>query len=283
MIEPSPSELTRTEKQRKRALAKRPAPSEKEAAKLEPAKERLKAARDARLSSVPRTKVRFAGPRAVEVSSPHTDDVGWSAQMSDALATCDGRVASFLQMTASSGAPTQDIQSQTDANRYGEEVEEILAFAAENAPNNPVETALLIQMAACHRASMTMVRGVQTAPRRDQQADSVRLMNQTMRTFAAQAEALHKLRTGGKQQVEVRYVYVDARTQTVVNGGSGDGGGAPKSQQPHAPALLAGPPVAGGLPVWGADAGGDAVPIACDPGQAPLPDARRQESGSTEG
>lgn len=272
-----------TDRARKRALAKRPDPTEKEAAKLEPAKERVKAAREARQSIVPRTKVRFVGPQRVEVSSPHSDDGGWSAQLSDALATCDGRVASFLQMTASNGAPTQDIQSQEQADRYGDEVEEILAFAAENAPKNPVETALLIQMAACHRASMQMVRGVQTAPRRDMQADSVRLMNQTMRTFAAQAEALHKLRTGGKQQVEVRYVYVDARTQTVVNGGSGDGGGPPKIQQPHAPALFSGPAPAGGLPVWSADAGGDALPIACDPGQAPMPDARRQESGSAEG
>lgn len=272
-----------TDRARKSALAKRPDPTESEAERLEPAKERVKVARRDRRSCVPRTKSRFVGPQRVEVSSPHSDDTGWSAQMADALATCDGRVSSFLQMSASSAAPTQDIKSQEQADRYGEEVEEILAFAAENAPSNPVETALLIQMAACHRASMAMVLSVQAASRRDVQSDSVRLMNQTMRTFAAQAEALHKLRTGGKQQVEVRYVYVDARTQTVVNGGAGEGGGPPNIQQPHAPAFLAGPAAPGGLPMWGADASGDALSVASDPRQAPLPDARREKPRRPEG
>jgi len=126
---------------------------------------------------------------------------------------------------------------------------------------------------------MKMSAHLHNATTRDGLTDYARMMNQTMRTFAAQVEALSKLRTGGKQQVEVRYVYVDARTQTVVNAGGEAGGVEPISEQPHAPRAL-GHAVAAGLPMWGADARGDALPVASDQGEAPLPDARGQKPRS---
>lgn len=269
------------EKKRAKLLAERPAPTEKQAANIAAASARVTGKRqDASRPRAPHTKVGFVGPNKVLVASPHTDDVGWAAQMADALGTADGRVVDMIQSAASRVTSVKSVGSQGDADRHGAEAEQVLAFIAENAPANPVEASLLMQMAAVQQVSMAMVAGALQTDRRDAQADYARLMNQTMRTFSAQAETLHKLRTGGKQQVEVRYVYVDARTQTLVTGGSGQGGALPFVEQPHAPGAI-GHAVATGLPMWSADAGGNAVPIASREGAEPLSDARREKPRRT--
>jgi hypothetical protein len=202
--------------------------------------------------------------------------------MADALGTADGRVVEMLQSAASRASSVRTVSSQDDADRHGAEAEQVLAFIAENAPANPIEASLLMQMAAVQQVSMAMVAGVLQTDRRDAQGDYVRLMNQTMRTFTAQAEALHKLRTGGKQQVEVRYVYVDARTQTVLNGGLGQGCGLPFVEQPHAPGAIGHAP-SPSLPVRSEDPCGQVVPIAGRSRKAPVSDARGTESGRPHG
>lgn len=262
------------EKKRARLLADRPAPTEKQAGNMAAASERVTAKRqDRSRPAAPHTKVGYIGPNRVLVASPHTDDVGWAAQMADALGTADGRVVDMIQSAASRATSVKTVNSQGEADRHGAEAEQVLAFIAENAPTNPVEASLLMQMAAVQQVSMAMVAGVLQTDRRDAQADYVRLMNQTMRTFSAQAETLHKLRTGGKQQVEVRYVYVDARTQTLVTGGAGQGGGLPFVEQPHAPGAV-GLAFAPGLPMRSEDPSGNTMPVARDPGAEALPDAR---------
>lgn len=269
---------------REKFLADRPEPDEKQERHLTAAKERVgEKRRDTSRSRFPAVKVGYLGPSSVMVAAPHSDDTGWSAQIADSLGTGDGRVAEFLQVTAGAAVQTAKVENQSDADRYADETEQLLAFTADGTPTNPVEAALLLQMAAVHRASMSMAGRALRTDRRDVEADYTRLMNQTARTFAAQAEALHKLRTGGKQQVEVRYVYVDARTQTVVNGAHGAGGGVENIQQPQTPGGAVGYAPAPGLPMWGADAGGDALSVASYPGQAPLPDARRKEPRRAEG
>lgn len=271
------------EKKRAKLLADRPAPTEKQAAQITAASTRVSDKRnDTSRPFAPRTKVGFLGPNRVLVASPHADDVGWSAQMADALGTADGRVVDMIQSAASRVTTVKTVNSQGEADRHGVETEQVLAFIAENAPSNPVEASLLMQMAAVQQVSMAMLAGALQTDRRDAQGDYVRLMNQTMRTFTAQAEALQKLRTGGKQQVEVRYVYVDARTQTVVNGGQGGGVPLENHQQPHGPGT-GGLPFAPGAPVWSKDAGGDAVPVAGHQGTEAMPDARWSQSGGSEG
>lgn len=272
----------RDDKTRAKILADRPEPTEKQAAHIAEASARVALKRhDPGRPKAPRTKVAYFGENKVLVASPHTDDTGWAAEMADALGTGDGRVADMLQSAVSRVSTVQALDSQADADRFGQETEQVLAFIAENAPANPVEASLLMQMAAVQQVSMSMVAGALQSERRDAKADYVRLMNQTMRTFSAQAETLHKLRTGGKQQVEVRYVYVDARTQTVVNTGGERGGLDEIGRQPHAPGGLLGHAVAAGLPMRCADTSGDGLPIAGGEGASAMPDARRQKSGRT--
>jgi len=157
-----------------------------------------------------------------------------------------------------------------------------LAFLNGVGPRDEVEAALAAQMFAVHRASMNLARQMGAAGMRDSYRDYGNLLVKTTRTFAAQVEALAKLRNGGKQQVEVKYVYVDARGgQNVIGselaGGGGGRGG--KQAQPHVPGLAFAP----GAAVWGPDSAGDRLPTAGDEGQDTLLAARREEPGSAEG
>jgi hypothetical protein len=160
-----------------------------------------------------------------------------------------------------------------------------IAFLNGVAPRDEVEAALGSQMFAVHRACMTLARRMAGSELRDQYRDYGNLLVKTTRTYAAQVEALAKLRSGGKQQVEVRYVYVDARgsqnvigSEIVAGGGRCDHG---NGHQSHTP--VPGLPFAPGVPVWGADPQGHAVPGAGGPASPKMQDAWRDQSRSTEG
>jgi hypothetical protein len=131
--------------------------------------------------------------------------------------------------------------------------------------------------------AMTATMRAGSAEMRDQYRDYANVAVKATRTYVAQAEALAKLRSGGKQQVEVRYVYVDARGgQNIIGSQIGSGGGGATDaigHQPHVPGLAFAP----GATVWSPDPARDRVPAAGNEGEKTLPAARRQESGSAEG
>ncbi|HYC98490.1 MAG TPA: hypothetical protein VEB62_11105 [Brevundimonas sp.] len=264
----------------------KPDPSEREATEGKAAARRVIDERDTRAASrsaLPFMEGAWTDAGWVSVTSSHNDTNIWTAALVESLGVNDPRAGSFLLVGALNGgwSPTKP-HDEASAQAFGQAVECALAFVSDMQPTNAVEAALILQMAAAHNATMTLSRHAARADDREELSEHTRMMNATMRTFTAQAEALHKLRTGGKQQVEVRHVYVDARTQTVFKAG-GQGGIVPDYlQQPHAPAggaLGYAPPQ--GLPVWGENARGDALPVASDQGEATLPDARRQEPRST--
>ncbi|WET74109.1 hypothetical protein [Rhizobium croatiense] len=93
------------------------------------------------------------------------------------------------------------------------------------APKDHVEMMLATQMAAVHLMSMHMAskcRRENSLPRFEIFA---RQTNQLMRTFAAQADALKRYRTGGKQVVKVKHVHVHEGAQAIVGNVSKGGGG----------------------------------------------------------
>lgn len=100
------------------------------------------------------------------------------------------------------------------------------------------------------------------------------------RTAVAQVEALSKLRGGGKQQVEVRHVYVNGNAvigdgaQAVFGDARGGGVRGENLNRPHAQGIehLPGAPV---TPMRGEDPEGRGVPVTGGEGADPLPDARR--------
>lgn len=110
------------------------------------------------------------------------------------------------------------------------------------APSNELEAALAAQMFMVHNATMSMA----FKAAQSQQPEMIKLrydqLNKLSRTFAAQVEALSKLRTGGKQTVNVTHTHIDARgSQNVIAETVTTGGGVSRKSdcQPHAPDIAA--------------------------------------------
>lgn len=227
----------------------------------------------------PEVRATFQGPQQVAMDSPHSDALGWGLQLMEAFGVDSYAVVERLMCGAGQVAQRTPVNNQEDADAVRRREQSVLSWVSSIGPASTLEATLALQMLAAHEASMKMSGHVHNATTRDALSDYSRMMNQTMRTFAAQVEALQKLRSGGKQQVEVRYVYVDARTQTVVNTGGEQGGASQIAEQPHAPGGFLGHSVADGLPLRGANASRDALSVASGEGASAMPDARREKPG----
>lgn len=154
-----------------------------------------------------------------------------------------------------------------------------LAIVAAVEPRNEVEAALGVQMAATHELAMDMLSRARRSDRIDHMAQYGSLAVKMQRTFAGHVEALAKLRTAGKQIVEVNHVhtYVGAGGQAIIGDVHHGGGGGPQpaiAGQPHALAGLAHDP---STPVFGQDPEGTAMPVPRGEGSEAMPDARRSE------
>lgn len=214
------------------------------------------------------------GAARIELRSAHADDLdGFSWQLMDVLGTGDQSLLTAMVGQLAECAGGRSAEAKVEMIRAA------LGFLADIAPQNAVEGALGTQMFAVHCATMEMSRLLRTISDPEGVRDLGSLLNKTARTFAAQAEALAKLRTGGKQQVEVRYVYVDARnSQNVIGDVHAKAGGVlGNHDQPHVPAAIAGPPASPGWPLCGEDAAGRELPTARNAQQEPLPPARRKK------
>jgi hypothetical protein len=153
-----------------------------------------------------------------------------------------------------------------------------LALLESIAPRDELEAALAMQMTGCHLLAMQMLARTRHCDRTDQMQLYGGLAVKLQRTFAAQVEALAKLRGGGKQQIEVRYIHVNGNAILGdVHTGGGGGVLTKNGDRPQAQAL-AHLPSAPVPEVWRTDTGGDELPIAGRCGPETLPDARRNLS-----
>jgi hypothetical protein len=227
------------------------------------------------LAAVP-VKARTNDDGIVRIGGTLTDEAAHYEHLQDTCGTrSDDWIHGILRGLTNAAGGAKDADSAAT-------LLEGLAFLHGVGPRDEVEAALAAQMFALHRASMSLAQRMGGAVFRDARHDFGNLLVKTTRTFAAQVEALAKLRSGGKQQVEVKYVYVDARGgQNVIAGDTVTGGGMRDGNQtqPHVPGLAFAP----GAAMWSPDPAGDGLPAAGDEGQDALLAARREEPGSAEG
>jgi hypothetical protein len=138
----------------------------------------------------------------------------------------------LLDQVLSVGARGSSLANKAQALGAG------MSFMQAQSPQNPLEAAMLAQMFAVHNLTMVTARRSETCELFDHAKVWLDQTNKLSRTYAVQVEALAKLRNGGKQTVEVKYV--DARNsqniiaETVNTGG---GGGTENLSQPVAQAL----------------------------------------------
>lgn len=196
---------------------------------------------------------------ALRLGPAHADADGGAYQVRDAFGSSSHQfiTQSLMGLINTVG---------TDGDKVGAAVSLVAAIA----PQDELESALAQQMAVTHELTMTMAGRARKADRLDTMQAYSNLQTKFARTFAAQIDALNKLRTGGKQVVEHRYIYVGEGGQAIVadqfnyNGGHGSPFIPGRGHAPSA-ALSGAHPV--GQPLSGAS--GD--------GQEPVPNARRGE------
>jgi hypothetical protein len=230
-----------------------------------------------------RLKIEQLGPSNLSVGAAHGDDAGHVVRLRETFGSRSGAYADdALNALINIVGPEGKEPSERTVNAG-------LAVLGAIEPRDELEAAMALQIIAAHTASLEFLNRARRnmGEYRDTACAYVNAATKLSRTMAVQIEALARLRSGGKQTHEVRYVYVNgpvlgAGAQAVF-GARGGGLRCANFDQPHgsgAPALT----IAPGEPVWSENTARDAMPVAVGPREAPLPDARRRGGlGGAEG
>lgn len=266
--------MSKANKARERVMDKRraeiarqrePGPREKKA--IERAEQRLR-----ERPAYPNVKtVVTAGVAAM--GPVHNDNDGFTSHLFD---TCGSGSSDFTS------AMIQRIEFATRprgtaATMGDDQVNAMLALMTGIAPKDEFEAVIAEQIITAHLLSMELMGKARHADMLDKLQVYTNAATKLSRTMVAQTEALARLRTGGKQQVIVKHVYVNGNAivadnaQTVVQGG---GGTDRSGGQSHAALALADGP---GAALLCEDPFGRGVPIAGGQGSEAVQDARRDE------
>jgi hypothetical protein len=145
-------------------------------------------------------------------------------------------------------------------------------------PRDELEGMLAAQLIASHAAAMECYRRSmhpeQTFAGR---SENLTQANKLSRTSTILLEALNRHRGKGQQKVTVEHVNVHAGGQAIV--GAVDAGGGTRKNSEEQPHALTDAP---GIPLRSTNPEGEPVPIAGND-ERPLPNARREVPGRTEG
>ena len=257
--------------------------------KREPTEGERKAFEAAKLAQAQRParaslKVAEVKGQRVSVEHPHNDAKGGVALIYETLGTAADGFAdnSLADLIAAVQPRAADITS--DHYAAG------LALMGAIAPENELEAAIGLQIVATHYAALDMTRRARMNAGEyvNSAAAYTNMATKLSRTMAAHVGALGKLRAGGKQTHEVRYVYVNgpaafgpgARAAAAYGGG---GYATENGGQPHTAGQLAHLPAEPVPPMWGADPEGLALSGSSGGGAEALPDAWGDKPGSPEG
>ena len=164
------------------------------------------------------------------IQAPHSDRLGWLAQLAVATGTRSPEFAEMLlDQLARQGRWQGD--SRNDLKRLNA----FLAMLDNLSPANELEAMLLAQMAASHDLGMEMAWRAKQADFVQQTEAFGNLAVKLLRTHALQAEALAKLRRGGEQRVKVEHVHVYPGGKAIVGDiHTGAGAQLKSEEQPHA-------------------------------------------------
>ena len=135
----------------------------------------------------------------------------WWQRLKNAFGTASSAFvdASLHQLIAAARLPFDGI-SETAVNAS-------LAFIEGAKPQDEVECALVIQMACTHAAAMAVLASLaRTQGVARNVAAAASAAGRLLRAYAAQVEALRRLRSGGSQLVRVEHVHVNEGGQAVI-------------------------------------------------------------------
>lgn len=147
----------------------------------------------------------------------YSDTNGWSARLLDAFGTSsvDFVQAELGRIAMAVGATGSDAEQKINA---------ALAVLDGLRPRDEVEAMLVAQMVVTHAVAMDYLTRTKKAELMHAAEFTSNFACKLLRAFAAQTEALGKLRRGGEQVVKVEHVHVHAGGQAVVGAVTGVGG-----------------------------------------------------------
>lgn len=244
-----------------------------------------RAVRPARTSVV--LKNRLAEGGGLAISNPHSDGLGWDDQMKDAFGTTSDAFANQAFMRLANAFGSQ-INPPTEGALNG-----ALALLGAIDPQNELEAAIGEQIISAHVTSLDLLSRARlnAGQHVDAAAAYANMATKVSRTMALHVETLTKLRSGGKQTHEVRYIYINGNA--VVGDGAqavfgdaevgGGGGDERKRGQPHGQPALAHIPGALVPPMRREDPCGDAVSGPGNSGAEALQEPWRPEPRSAHG
>jgi hypothetical protein len=135
----------------------------------------------------------------------------WWQRLKNALGTSSSAFveASLYQLIAAARLPNSGICEIA--------VNASLAFIEGAKPRDEIESALVIQMACTHSATMAVLSRLGGAHRGDRSvAAMASAAARLLRAYATQVEALRRLRNGNSQTVRVEHVHVNEGGQAVI-------------------------------------------------------------------
>lgn len=248
----------------KRSKAPSSAPSEESAREARVAEQIAAAMRAPDADRPPAVKM-----PAMEGRSLKLDEV----QLARILLTLETRVQDFALRALKRIADLTSFGGDLDS----EAINAAFALIRAVEPKNELEATIAIQMAEVDAlAAQCMVRASKGGQTLELRESYIRQATKLQRTFALQLEQLGRLRSGGKQTHEVRYVYVNGPAvfagDNASFGGGGQSGNRPQSDTPVTSLALE-----GGLPMWSADPFGGAMPRPGGQRKEAMQDARRDQ------
>jgi hypothetical protein len=236
----------------------------------------------AKRAGPPALEIRGVEASALQLGSHHSDEAGFGAHVREAFGTTSNSFSSVALSRMEMVLRNRDENYSTETR-----LNAALAVMNSIAPRNELEAVIGGQIIAADALSMHLMSKAKHAETMDKLEAFTNLATKVSRSMAAHVETLARLRSGGKQQVIVKHVYVQGNAvvadhaQTIVNDPRGGAFGEISGQSRAAD--FASLPALPGLQVRGEDQARHALPVASGPREAPLPDARWDEPGRTEG
>lgn len=241
----------------------------------------IEAANEAQAARPARARVTVASSkdRCVSLEMPHSDAMGAAALLRETFGTrSEGFTDHSLQQLANALIAGDDVTTR--------QYEAGLALMGAIAPRDELEAAIGLQIVATHTASLDLMQRARLNAGKyvESAAAYTNMATKLSRTMAAHVETLAKLRSGGKQTHEVRYIYVNgpaafgpgAKAAAAYGQGGGQFGNPGQSHTAPQLAHLGGQLCP---PVWSENAEGVALSVPGCGGPEALPDARGDEPG----
>ncbi|WP_442755875.1 HGGxSTG domain-containing protein [Methylocystis sp. JAN1] len=159
----------------------------------------------------PRVRMHFNRPNGAMFDPPHDDDGGFAYRLLDAFGT---ESTEFMSQAISLLCATLRAKGERLPTEH--KLNAAIAVIDGMRPRDEIEAMLGIQIVSTHEVAMEMLAKAKHAEHSAQLQEYGTLATKLMRTFAAQIEALSRMRRGGEQKVTVEHVHVHSGGQAVV-------------------------------------------------------------------